>query len=234
MRMLMENVLDATEVLSEIDEAMIPFSPDEIPEFNRKWQYTVKTEWFCRKMLRLLFTYNVGSENEHAGGNRAIGEAFFRLICLGLDTGGYGQGVVEFLSLKDIEKKMQEEGMSKAEIIQGMNNQVEKFKKFFKMTNDAAETYTQYNEVVKEIKKDPNVAVKLISLLSLLLFMEFDFCHEYPGADQGVEKGAFQSIAYLCAIAMNLKEDDLIGLLDFLNSSNKRLDIERHIRRGTQ
>ena len=54
MYMMMKAVLKSTDVLNELDEAMVKFSPDEIPEFNHKLQYNVSVRWLCRKMLRLI------------------------------------------------------------------------------------------------------------------------------------------------------------------------------------
>lgn len=231
MRTLMKDVLNSADVLSEHDEAMVEFYPEEIPEFNKKLKYKVSARWFCRRMLRLISLYRVGEDNEQIGGNKAIGDTMFRLICFGLDTTGYGQGVVEFLSLKEMEKKFRNEGNGNNEIIQEVKNQEDKFKNFFKMTNDAAEVHEQYKDVVKKIKRNPDRALKYIALLSFLLFVEYDFCQQYPAADIGVYKGEFESVAYLCFLAMKLNEEDRIGILEFINGSDRRHDIEKTVRK---
>ena len=231
MMMMMEAVLKATDVLNELDEAMLKFSPDEIPEFNHKLQYKVSTKWFCRKMLRLIFQYTVGKDNCQIGGNKAVGESMLRLICFGLDTVGYGKSVVEFIALKELEQRIKKDNNGKDEIIQEVKKHEKEFSNFFKMTKDAVDVHKQYTDVVKKIKKNPDRALKYISLLALLLFMEFDFCHKYPGADNGVYKGAFESVAYLCFLAMKLKEGDRIGILDFVNGTDSKHDVEKQIRK---
>lgn len=229
MCMMMEAVLRSTDVLNELDEAMVKFSPDEIPEFNSKLQYKVNLKWFCRKMIRIISQYKVGAKNEQIGGNKAIGDAMFRLICFGLDSSGYGPAVEEFISLINLEKKLL--GKRNEEKIKEVKNHKDKFKNFFNMTTDAAELSKQYNSVVNRIKKKPDMALKDIALLALLLFMEYDFCHKYPGADNGVYKDAFESVAFLCFVAMRLKEGDRIGILEFLNGRDCRHDIEKHMRK---
>ena len=101
----------------------------------------------------------------------AIGDAMLRLICFGLDTAGYGQAVMEFIFLKELEQKFKKEKKGDDEIIHEVKKHEKEFSNFFKMTNDAAEVHEKYNDVVKKIKKNPDRALKYISLLALLLFI---------------------------------------------------------------
>ena len=222
---LLEEEKNSQEVLRECDAAMIPFSPFvEIPIYMpEKYRYTVTTEWFVRRMIRFLLSSNVVYEKDISK-RKAIGETYKRLVGFGCEAIGFREGWRQLQSLEQIRQDRLAKGLSDKEILKEIMKNKARFKEMGRLICAAERTCKRSYDIdmEKAIRKNRSRALRWIVLEAVMLIMEYDFGHDYPGADNGIYSDVFRFIGRLCLAAVGLKDDDRFGILEFVNAKDTK------------
>ena len=222
---LLEEEKKAGEVLEEADAAMIPFSPDrEIPLYvPERFTYKVSMEWFARRMIRFLLSNSAVYEKDIRK-RRAIGETYERLVGFGCEAIGFREGWRQLQSLKQTRKAGLEKGLDDKQILDGMIKEKSKYREMTRLICAAEKTCRRSNDIdmEKAIRKNRRRAFRWIVLEAVMLMIEYDFDHVYPGADNGIYRDAFTHIGRLCLAAVGIKADNRFGVLEFANADDKK------------
>lgn len=221
MRHLTEAYQKGMEVSQEQDAAKIPFSAKEIPPYEpRKYSYKVSKRWFAKEMVRLILAMRLGTDNKDVGGSAALGKAYKRLVSFGMESIGMRKAWLEFLEIEHKAISMEKKGMPSGEIADWFENKVDEFKNFKAAAYATHKLFEKRDKVERMIRKSPSRALRYIVLFALLNLTEFNFSHEYSGADLGVYSDAFGFVGRLCCIAVKVKHDDRFAILEFGNSDD--------------
>lgn len=221
MRHLTEAYQKGMEVSQEQDAAKIPFLAKEIPPYEpRKYSYKVSKRWFAKEMVRLILAMRLGTDNKDVGGSAALGKAYKRLVSFGMESIGMRKAWLEFLEIEHKAISMEKKGIPGGEIADWFESKVDEFKNFKAAAYATHKLFEKRDKVERMIRKSPSRALRYIVLFALLNLTEFNFSHEYSGADLGVYSEAFGFVGRLCCIAVKVKNDDRFAILEFGNSDD--------------
>ena len=221
MRHLTEAYQKGMEVSQEQDAAKIPFSAKEIPPYEpRKYSYKVSKRWFAKKLVRLILAMRLGTDNKDVGGSAALGKAYKRLVAFGMESIGMRRAWLESLEIEHKAISMEKKGIPNGEIEDWFESKVDEFKNFKAAAYAMNKLFEKRDKVERMIRKSPSRALRYIVLFALLNLTEFNFSHEYPGADLGVYSEAFDFVGRLCCAAVKVKHDDRFAILEFGNSDD--------------
>ena len=212
------------DILREHDSALIPFSIDEIPEYDSvRFKYQVSTEWFARRMVRFISWNGIGNEGDDKH-RRELSDAFLRLVGFGCDTIGFGAEWRQFMEVYEIRKKGIANGKSEEQIIDELEKVKSKYKCVERLLIASADVHLRIykHAIIKAIRKNPKRALRWIVLESVLLACEYDFTYDYPGADNGVYGDVFSCLGRMCLASVGLDSDDRFGILEFVNGKDKK------------
>lgn len=221
MRYLTEAYQKGMEVCNEQDAAKIPFNVNEIPPYEpSKYSYKVSRRWFAKEMVRLIQAMRLGTDNKDVGGNAALGRAYKRLVAFGMESIGKKQAWLEFASIEEQAKKMVKQGKSAIDIAKWYEEHVEASRHLKMVAKATHRLFEKRGDIQKMIRKAPSRAMRYLVLFSLLTMTEFDFTHDYPGADLGIYGDAFAFMGRCCLYSEKIDTDDRIAILEFGNSDD--------------
>ena len=213
-RRMFKQLMNLVDVSNEPMAALIPFEHEEIPQVDPTREYVVTDEWFARRMMRLLIACRNEDYNPKATTQTksALGESYYRLLMFGLSTIGYRNEADELNKMWHTPPPKPNEA--------NLNNCVSK--ETIKVIREAYRLMERADTLNKAIKKAPSRAMRYMVLFAITCSLEYSWSHEYPSADKAVYSDYFGALYRLCSAAMKIKEDDLIGRVEFLNASEKK------------
>lgn len=221
MRNLTEVYQKGMNVCEEQDAAKIPFNADEIPPYEpKKYYYKVSKRWFAKEMVRIIQAMRLGTDNKDVGGNVALGKAYKRLVGFGMESIGMRKAWLAFLAIEHEAIDKEKKGQTSIEIEEWFEKKCEEQKHFMAAAYAAHKLFEKRDKVSTMIRKSPSRALRYLVLFALITMTEFDFSHEYPGADLGVYSDAFNFMGRLCLIAVKVKPGDRLAILEFGNSDD--------------
>ena len=221
MRHLTEAYQKGIEVCEEQDAAKIPFNADEIPPYEpKKYYYKVSKRWFAKEMVRIIQAMRLGTDNKDVGGSVELGKAYKRLVGFGMESIGMRKAWLAFLAIEHEAIDKEKKGQTSREIEEWLEKKCEEQKHFMAAVYASHKLFEKRDKVSTMIRKSPSRALRYLVLLALLTMIEFDFSHEYPGADLGVYSDVFNFMGRLCLIAVKVKPEDRLAILEFGNSDD--------------
>jgi hypothetical protein len=221
MRHLTEAYQKGMNVCEEQDAAKIPFNADEIPPYEpKKYYYKVSKRWFAKEMVRIIQAMRLGTDNKDVGGSVALGKAFKRLVGFGMESIGMRKAWLAFLAIEHEAIDKEKKGQTSIEIEEWFEKKCKEQKHFMAAAYAAHKLFEKRDKVSTMIRKSPSRALRYLVLFALITMTEFDFSHEYPGADLGVYSDAFNFMGRLCLIAVKVKPGDRLAILEFGNSDD--------------
>ena len=222
MRRLTEAYQRGLNVCEEQDAAKIPFNTSEIPPYEpKKYCYKVSKRWFAKEMVRLILSMRLGTANKDVGGSAELGKAYKRLVSFGMESIGMRKAWEEFLALEHKAISMEKKGIPGREIADWFEKKVDEYRNFKAAACATHKLFEKRDKVAMMIRKSPSRALWYRVLIALLTLTEFNFSHEYSGADLGVYSDAFGFIGRLCLISVKIKPGDRLAILEFGNSDDE-------------
>ena len=222
MRRLTEAYQRGLNVCEEQDAAKIPFNTSEIPPYEpKKYCYKVSKRWFAKEMVRLILSMRLGTANKDVGGSAELGKAYKRLVSFGMESIGMRKAWEEFLALEHKAISMEKKGIPGREIADWFEKKVDEYRNFKAAAYATHKLFEKRDKVAMMIRKSPSRALRYLVLIALLTLTEFNFSHEYSGADLGVYSDAFGFIGRLCLISVKIKPGDRLAILEFGNSDDE-------------
>ena len=216
MRKLWEAYEKSMELGEEQDAARIPFSLDEIPNYEPNiWDYCVSKEWFAKRMVRFILSYRMGT------GDKDFGEAFSRLIGFGMESIGMKVAWRQLLDMGEMGVELKNRGKSSTEIMAEIRDRTSGWKELKKLINRVYRVGGRRGKLATDIKKSPARALSMLVLYAVLFWMEYDFKKTYPGADNGIYRDVLNFLGRCCLIACKVNPDDRFEILEFINSDDK-------------
>lgn len=221
MRHLTEAYQKGMDLCNEQDAAKIPFNVNEIPPYEpNKYCYKVSKKWFAKEMVRLIQAMRIGTDNKDVGGNAALGEAYKRLVAFGMESIGMRKAWLELVEIEEYARKLEKQGKSAREVSEWFEKNIDNFKHFQASVKAMHRLFEKRDRIKKMIQKSPSRALRYIVLFALLTTTEFDFTHEYPGADNGIYSDAFAFLGRICLYSARIDTDNRIAILEFGNSDD--------------
>lgn len=188
----------ASKLLALPNAEMPELSPEDFPKYEpEKYKYSVPPIGVARMIYRLVVGYWCFSDKDNKDMSLAWERAFNDSICI--LAGEDGPGLKKLLSIKTKEQA--------EEIIK--NDQAVKDVKARFLDNYDPDDWDNFDNMSQEEQ------AKCLIIHFIVLRLEYQFAHSYPGGDMDVYNGVFESIIDLCLKMAGLYPSDRPNSYDF-------------------
>lgn len=197
-----KDVFDA--MRKAVDALSKPFAemPEIKPECFEKYvhgdTYNKTPRWIARQLYKFSVGYWGYADHSNVDSEKAWERAFDDTICISLDSvGGKGYALRKFLGL-----------------VEDGSLEGKKAEEYFASDPDGVKSVMEESMKHLESKVESESDVKILVYHAIVLRMEFQFAHKYPGADMAVYSGVFDGLINDCLAVAGIACKDFSDLYD--------------------
>ena len=220
-RRMYERVIVAEKFIQENLAERIPLDFSRIPTYDPNKKYEVSSRWYARMLLLLFVEYSFTQEmtKEKA---RQFSYAIMSLICIGLNS--YKGIVSPFATLIECLGKSCEEQKAIIEDHPEIKPYIESFagvresivEKAAKLVEGGLEPFC---DLISGGKLDNQSIFEYLLGVAMTIHMDFEFDHDYPGADKAVYNDVFSALKAVCIAVLGFKSEERFDIIQNLNNN---------------
>ena len=194
---LYELVQKGTDALHEPKAEYDGLDIARIPEYDPGYDYVVEPSWFARMALMFFYEFRLSADYTEDG-LRKFDRALWSLMFIGLAALGYKSPV----RLDDLTNECVPDEPKYATFREGLEKVLTKGKE------TSVTAGKEGRDWLRNFLSSNSMDVLEYLVAKVVLFrLEFEFGHEYPGADMGVYSDVAAEIKWLCATKLGFSND---------------------------
>ena len=188
---------EAIDVLGKPPAEMPHISPHDFVPYEPDKKYNATPRWIARQLYRFAVGYWVYSDHSDIDLEKIWEKNFDNILLIAIDS-------------------LFEDGSGFAELIEMAKRDASE-KEAAEFVNNHPAVGALLENVVgnRDMEVNGEEDIKALVAKALLLRMEYDFGHEYPGADMGVYGGVFEALIDGCLAVAGLLPTDRPKSYDF-------------------